>query len=89
MRFLCHLSNYFIDFFFRNLQLLGIGNLAQQQQGPNLLLSLRPGILTNLVPVDLRLAGINSLRNKIDRGQPLPLIQTIRGVGYMLTDTPT
>ena len=31
---------------------------------------------------------INSLRNKIDRGFPAPLIQTIRGVGYMLTDTP-
>ncbi|MBI2833659.1 MAG: response regulator transcription factor [Acidobacteria bacterium] len=31
---------------------------------------------------------INSLRNKIDRGQPLPLIQTVRGVGYILRDTP-
>lgn len=31
---------------------------------------------------------INSLRNKIDRGRRLPLIQTIRGVGYLLTDTP-
>jgi DNA-binding response OmpR family regulator len=31
---------------------------------------------------------INSLRNKIDRGFPAPLIQTIRGVGYMLTDAP-
>ena len=31
---------------------------------------------------------INSLRNKIDRGFPAPLIQTVRGVGYMLTDTP-
>jgi DNA-binding response OmpR family regulator len=30
---------------------------------------------------------INSLRNKIDRGFSLPLIKTIRGVGYMLTDT--
>ena len=29
---------------------------------------------------------INSLRNKIDRGFPVPLIQTVRGVGYMLTD---
>jgi len=29
---------------------------------------------------------INSLRNKIDRGAAVPLIQTIRGVGYMLTD---
>jgi DNA-binding response OmpR family regulator len=28
---------------------------------------------------------INALRNKIDRGQP-PLIHTIRGVGYMLSD---
>jgi DNA-binding response OmpR family regulator len=27
---------------------------------------------------------INSLRNKIDRGFDLPLIQTVRGVGYML-----
>lgn len=29
---------------------------------------------------------INSLRNKIDRGAAVPLIRTIRGVGYMLTD---
>src|SRR4029450_3279177 len=27
---------------------------------------------------------INSLRNKIDRGAPLPLIHTARGVGYRL-----
>ena len=32
---------------------------------------------------------INSLRNKIDRGFTTPLIHTIRGVGYVLTDTPT
>jgi len=32
---------------------------------------------------------INSLRNKIDRGFPTNLIHTVRGVGYMLTDTPT
>jgi DNA-binding response OmpR family regulator len=32
---------------------------------------------------------INSLRNKIDRGTPTPLIHTVRGVGYMLTDKPT
>ena len=31
---------------------------------------------------------INSLRNKIDRDYPTPLIHTIRGVGYMLTDDP-
>jgi DNA-binding response OmpR family regulator len=31
---------------------------------------------------------INSLRNKIDRGFAKPLIHTIRGVGYILTDTP-
>ena len=31
---------------------------------------------------------INSLRNKIDRGFAVPLIHTIRGVGYMLTATP-
>jgi two-component system OmpR family response regulator len=31
---------------------------------------------------------INSLRNKIDRGFPVQLIHTIRGVGYMLTDAP-
>jgi DNA-binding response OmpR family regulator len=31
---------------------------------------------------------INSLRNKIDRGFATPLIHTIRGVGYVLTDTP-
>jgi two-component system, OmpR family, copper resistance phosphate regulon response regulator CusR len=30
---------------------------------------------------------INSLRNKIDRGFEPPLIHTIRGVGYVLTDT--
>jgi DNA-binding response OmpR family regulator len=29
---------------------------------------------------------INSLRNKIDREFPTPLIHTVRGVGYMLTD---
>jgi DNA-binding response OmpR family regulator len=29
---------------------------------------------------------INSLRNKIDKGFSPPLIHTIRGVGYMLTD---
>jgi DNA-binding response OmpR family regulator len=32
---------------------------------------------------------INSLRNKIDRGFSRPLIHTIRGVGYVLTDTPS
>lgn len=32
---------------------------------------------------------INSLRNKIDRDATRPLIQTVRGVGYMLTDKPT
>ncbi len=31
---------------------------------------------------------INSLRNKIDKGFDRPLIHTIRGVGYVLTDTP-
>jgi len=31
---------------------------------------------------------VNSLRNKIDRGFERPLIHTIRGVGYILTDTP-
>jgi len=31
---------------------------------------------------------INSLRNKIDRGFGVPLIHTVRGVGYMLADTP-
>jgi DNA-binding response OmpR family regulator len=30
---------------------------------------------------------INSLRNKIDRGFGVPLIHTIRGVGYVLTET--
>lgn len=29
---------------------------------------------------------INSLRNKIDKGEPAPLIHTVRGVGYMVTD---
>jgi DNA-binding response OmpR family regulator len=32
---------------------------------------------------------INSLRNKIDKGFELPLIHTVRGVGYMVTDRPT
>jgi len=32
---------------------------------------------------------INSLRNKIDRGFSRPLIHTVRGVGYVLTDRPT
>jgi DNA-binding response OmpR family regulator len=32
---------------------------------------------------------INSLRNKIDRGFSVPLIRTVRGVGYMLTDART
>jgi two-component system, OmpR family, copper resistance phosphate regulon response regulator CusR len=32
---------------------------------------------------------INSLRNKIDRGFDPPLIHTIRGVGYILTDHPS
>src|SRR5262245_16065590 len=32
---------------------------------------------------------INSLRNKIDRGAACPLIHTVRGVGYMLTDEPS
>jgi DNA-binding response OmpR family regulator len=31
---------------------------------------------------------INSLRNKIDRGFGTPLIHTVRGVGYVLTDAP-
>jgi two-component system copper resistance phosphate regulon response regulator CusR len=31
---------------------------------------------------------VNSLRNKVDRGFDLPLIHTIRGVGYVLSDTP-
>ena len=32
---------------------------------------------------------INALRNKIDRNAAVPLIHTVRGVGYMLTDTPS
>ena len=32
---------------------------------------------------------INSLRNKIDKGFQPPLIHTIRGVGYLLSDHPT
>jgi DNA-binding response OmpR family regulator len=31
---------------------------------------------------------INSLRNKIDRGVAVPVIHTVRGVGYMLSDAP-
>jgi two-component system copper resistance phosphate regulon response regulator CusR len=32
---------------------------------------------------------INSLRNKIDKGFDPPLIHTVRGVGYVLTDAPS
>jgi DNA-binding response OmpR family regulator len=32
---------------------------------------------------------INALRNKIDRGEAVALIHTVRGVGYMLTDGST
>ena len=32
---------------------------------------------------------INSLRNKVDKGFALALIHTVRGVGYVLTDTPS
>ena len=32
---------------------------------------------------------INTLRHKIDRGAAVPLIHTVRGVGYMVTDTPS
>jgi two-component system OmpR family response regulator len=32
---------------------------------------------------------INSLRNKIDKGFAAPLIHTVRGVGYVLTDAPS
>jgi two-component system, OmpR family, response regulator len=31
---------------------------------------------------------INSLRHKVDRGFARPLIHTVRGVGYVLSDTP-
>jgi two-component system, OmpR family, copper resistance phosphate regulon response regulator CusR len=31
---------------------------------------------------------INALRNKIDRGGGVPLIHTVRGVGYMVSDKP-
>jgi DNA-binding response OmpR family regulator len=31
---------------------------------------------------------VNALRNKVDRGFGRPLIHTIRGVGYMLSDAP-
>jgi DNA-binding response OmpR family regulator len=39
--------------------------------------------ITNVVEV-----YINYLRNKIDKGFSPPLIHTVRGVGYMLTDEP-
>ncbi|MCC7243871.1 MAG: response regulator transcription factor [Acidobacteria bacterium] len=32
---------------------------------------------------------INSLRNKMDRDEPVQLIHTVRGVGYVITDKPT
>ncbi|MDH4065958.1 MAG: response regulator transcription factor [Acidobacteriota bacterium] len=32
---------------------------------------------------------INSLRSKIDKGFDVPLIHTVRGVGYVLTDAPS
>jgi two-component system OmpR family response regulator len=31
---------------------------------------------------------VSSLRQKIDRGFPTPLIHTVRGVGYMLGASP-
>jgi two-component system copper resistance phosphate regulon response regulator CusR len=31
---------------------------------------------------------VNSLRNKLDKGFSVPLIHTVRGVGYMMADTP-
>ena len=31
---------------------------------------------------------VNFLRKKIDQGQPVKLIQTIRGAGYMIQDHP-
>ena len=37
--------------------------------------------ISNVVDVQ-----INSLRNKIDKGFAIPLIHTLRGVGYLLTD---
>lgn len=40
--------------------------------------------LSNVVDVH-----INSLRNKIDKGFDPPLIRTLRGVGYILTDEPS
>ncbi len=40
--------------------------------------------ITNVVDV-----YINFLRNKIDRGFDLPLIRTVRGIGYVLTDEQT
>jgi two-component system copper resistance phosphate regulon response regulator CusR len=41
------------------------------------------GSVSNVVEVH-----VNSLRNKIDRGFTVPLIHTIRGVGYLLSDAP-
>jgi two-component system copper resistance phosphate regulon response regulator CusR len=32
---------------------------------------------------------INSLRNKVDKGFNVPLIHTVRGVGYLLADAPS
>ena len=32
---------------------------------------------------------INSLRNKIDKGFSRPLVHTVQGVGYMLSDRPS
>jgi DNA-binding response OmpR family regulator len=40
--------------------------------------------LTNVVDV-----YINYLRNKVDKNFSMPLIHTVRGVGYMLTDEKT
>jgi DNA-binding response OmpR family regulator len=39
--------------------------------------------VTNVVDVH-----INRLRNKVDSGFDVPLIHTVRGVGYMMTDEP-
>jgi two-component system OmpR family response regulator len=39
--------------------------------------------LSNVVEVH-----VNSLRAKVDRGFPVALIHTVRGTGYMVSETP-
>jgi len=64
---LCHPPNRFIDLFFRYLEPFRVGNLTQQQGSPDFLFGVRSGILAQLVPVYLSLAGVNALGLKLSQ----------------------